>query len=87
MGTKVNFSLFDFSIDLEGSFFPRIGFALPTLWLVLILFIKLGYQNKILQIFSINKQFHKKVAIFAHSTTTFNLGMKKGVKSQTRAQT
>jgi hypothetical protein len=50
-------------------------------------FIKSGYQNKILQIFWTNKQFHKKVAIFAHSTTTFNLGMKKGLKNQTRAQT
>jgi hypothetical protein len=60
---------------------------LPTPWLVLISFIKSSYQNKILQIFSINRQFHKKVAIFAHSKTTFNWGMKKGLKSQTRAQT
>jgi hypothetical protein len=54
---------------------------LPIPWLVLILVIKSSYLNKILQIFSINRQFHKKVAIFVHSTTTFNLGMKNGLKS------
>ncbi len=44
------------------------------------------FQNKILQIFWTDTQFHEMAPNFAHFTATLKLDMKQGLEGQTRAQ-